>query len=57
MRSLWYRSFPSIPHTNSSFIALQVNFAPQFVADDGKATVAAVADHVDHIANVVGKEQ
>ena len=34
----------------------QVNFAPFFVADPGKATVQAVADHVEHIAKVAGKE-
>lgn len=34
-----------------------MNFAPQFVADDGKADVAAVADHVEHIASVAGKQQ
>ncbi|KDQ53606.1 hypothetical protein JAAARDRAFT_39293 [Jaapia argillacea MUCL 33604] len=35
---------------------VMVNFAPQFVADDGKATVEVVADHVEHIAKVAGKE-
>ncbi|KAF7321385.1 Dipeptidase [Mycena kentingensis (nom. inval.)] len=35
---------------------VMVNFAPQFVADEGKADVAAVADHVDHIAKVAGKK-
>ncbi|KXN90124.1 hypothetical protein AN958_04614 [Leucoagaricus sp. SymC.cos] len=34
---------------------VMVNFAPQFVADDGEATVQAVADHVEHIAKVAGK--
>jgi membrane dipeptidase len=36
---------------------VQVNFAPQFVADPGEATVEKVADHVEHIANVAGKLQ
>lgn len=35
----------------------QVNFAPFFVAAPGNATVAAVADHVEHIATVAGKAQ
>ncbi|KAF8637969.1 hypothetical protein AX16_010601 [Volvariella volvacea WC 439] len=35
---------------------VMVNFAPFFVADPGEATVEAVADHVDHIAKVAGKE-
>ncbi|KAF5351834.1 hypothetical protein D9756_007481 [Leucocoprinus leucothites] len=35
---------------------VMVNFAPHFVADDGEATVQAVADHVEHIAQVAGKE-
>ncbi|KAF8973191.1 membrane dipeptidase-domain-containing protein [Flammula alnicola] len=34
---------------------VMVNFAPFFVAVPGNATVEAVADHVDHIANVAGK--
>ncbi|KAH9832292.1 membrane dipeptidase-domain-containing protein [Rhodofomes roseus] len=34
---------------------IMVNFAPQFVADEGKANVQVVADHVDHIANITGK--
>lgn len=36
---------------------MQVNFAPDFVADPDEADVYAVADHVDHIAAVAGKEQ
>ena len=36
---------------------VQVNFAPQFVADPGEATLEKVADHVEHIANVAGKLQ
>ncbi|KAF9047370.1 membrane dipeptidase-domain-containing protein [Panaeolus papilionaceus] len=35
---------------------VMVNFAPFFVADPGLATVQAVADHVEHIATVAGKE-
>lgn len=36
---------------------VQVNFAPQFVAGPGEATVEKVADHVEHIANVAGRLQ
>lgn len=35
----------------------QVNFSPSFIADEGEANVQAVADHVEHIANVTGKAQ
>ncbi|KAI0790875.1 membrane dipeptidase-domain-containing protein [Abortiporus biennis] len=35
---------------------VMVNFAPFFVAEPGKADVAAVADHVEHIANIAGKQ-
>ncbi|KAK7472978.1 hypothetical protein VKT23_001082 [Stygiomarasmius scandens] len=35
---------------------IMVNFAPQFVAPDGKADVKAVADHVEHIAKIAGKK-
>nr|AXF50746.1 dipeptidase [Inonotus obliquus] len=35
---------------------VMVNFAPIFVASEGKATLEKVADHVDHIAKVAGKE-
>lgn len=41
----------------SHLALVQVNFAPHFVADPGKATVKKVADHVEHIANVAGKLQ
>ncbi|KAJ2916290.1 hypothetical protein MD484_g4099, partial [Candolleomyces efflorescens] len=34
---------------------VMVNFAPFFVAEPGKADVKAVADHVEHIANVTSK--
>ncbi|KIJ50715.1 hypothetical protein M422DRAFT_65702 [Sphaerobolus stellatus SS14] len=34
---------------------VMVNFAPQFVAADGNATLGAVADHIDHIGNVAGR--
>jgi membrane dipeptidase len=36
---------------------VMVNFVSYFVAADGKATVEAVADHVEHIAQVAGKKQ
>ncbi|KAJ3800332.1 membrane dipeptidase-domain-containing protein [Lentinula aff. detonsa] len=35
---------------------VMVNFAPYFVAPEGLATVKTVADHVDHIARIAGKE-
>ncbi|KAI0790876.1 membrane dipeptidase-domain-containing protein [Abortiporus biennis] len=35
---------------------VMVNFAPVFVAPQGEANVSAVADHIDHIANVTGKQ-
>ncbi|KAF8332091.1 membrane dipeptidase-domain-containing protein [Cantharellus anzutake] len=35
---------------------IQVNFFPGFVAADGKATVAAVADHIEHIARKAGRQ-
>ncbi|KAF8906470.1 membrane dipeptidase-domain-containing protein [Gymnopilus junonius] len=41
---------------NKTDAVVMVNFAPFFVAAPGKATVEAVADHVDHIAQVSGKE-
>lgn len=44
-------------HNMFNFASLQVNFAPYFVAVPGNATVDAVADHVDHIARVAGKQQ
>lgn len=34
-----------------------VNFSPTFVADEGKADLQAVADHVDHIASITGRKQ
>jgi membrane dipeptidase len=36
---------------------MKVNFAPYFIAPPGKANVQAVADHVEHIANIAGKRQ
>lgn len=36
---------------------VQVNFAPQFVAADGNATLKAVADHIEHIGAVAGRKQ
>lgn len=51
--SSWYVSvLPGIQNW-----LLQVNFAPGFIAPDGKATVEAVANHIDHIAKVAGKRQ
>jgi membrane dipeptidase len=38
-------------------IGKQVNFAPDFVASDGNATLQVVADHIDHIAKVAGIRQ
>ncbi|KAJ8468584.1 hypothetical protein ONZ45_g17195 [Pleurotus djamor] len=35
---------------------VMVNFAPFFVAAPGKADVEAVADHVEHIAQIAGKD-
>lgn len=36
----------------------QVNFVPAFVtADPTKADLMAVADHIDHIASVIGRKQ
>ncbi|KAJ3847539.1 membrane dipeptidase-domain-containing protein [Lentinula lateritia] len=35
---------------------VMVNFAPYFVAPEGLATVKTVANHVEHIANIAGKE-
>ncbi|KAH7888424.1 membrane dipeptidase-domain-containing protein [Phlebopus sp. FC_14] len=35
---------------------IMVNFAPYFIAKEGEANVERVADHVEHIANVTGKE-
>jgi len=34
---------------------VMVNFAPYFIAPEGQATLEAVADHVEHIASVAGK--
>ncbi|TFK74545.1 hypothetical protein BDN72DRAFT_833025 [Pluteus cervinus] len=41
---------------NKKDAVVMVNFAPFFVAEPGKATVEAVADHVEHIAKVAGKD-
>jgi len=38
-------------------VIMKVNFSPDFVAPPGKANVQAVADHVEHIAKVAGKQQ
>jgi membrane dipeptidase len=45
------------PSASVSSSLSQVNFAPFFVADEGKADVNAVANHVEHIAKVAGKAQ
>lgn len=42
---------------NQTDAVVMVNFAPDFVADPGLATVEVVADHVEHIAAVSGKKQ
>ncbi|KAG9079844.1 hypothetical protein FS749_008218 [Ceratobasidium sp. UAMH 11750] len=35
---------------------VMVNFASGFIANPGNATVAAVADHVEHIGRIAGRE-
>ncbi|KAH7912281.1 membrane dipeptidase-domain-containing protein [Hygrophoropsis aurantiaca] len=35
---------------------VMVNFSPAFVAPEGEANIKTVADHVEHIAKVAGKE-
>lgn len=35
----------------------KVNFAPGFVANPGEADVKIVADHVEHIAKLAGKQR
>ncbi|KAK0212580.1 renal dipeptidase family [Desarmillaria ectypa] len=35
---------------------IMVNFAPNFVAGPGQATLQAVANHVEHIASITGKQ-
>ncbi|EPQ57639.1 hypothetical protein GLOTRDRAFT_38729 [Gloeophyllum trabeum ATCC 11539] len=35
---------------------VMVNFAPYFVGAEGNATIASVADHVEHIAKIAGKK-
>lgn len=42
--------------TGKNDAVVMVNFAPQFVAPDGKATLQSVAHHVDHVGNVAGRE-
>ncbi|TFK53905.1 hypothetical protein OE88DRAFT_1129777 [Heliocybe sulcata] len=34
---------------------VMVNFAPEFVAAEGNATLGGVADHIEHIAKIAGK--
>lgn len=41
---------------NRTDAVVMVNFAPFFVAAPGNATVATVADHVEHVATVAGKD-
>jgi membrane dipeptidase len=36
---------------------VMVNFAPYFVKDGGNATVEDVADHVEHIAKIAGRDR
>ena len=38
-------------------VGTKVNFSPGFVSPPGKANVHAVADHVEHIASIAGKQQ
>lgn len=38
-------------------VGIKVNFSPGFVSPPGKANVRAVADHVEHIASIAGKQQ
>ncbi|THH26679.1 hypothetical protein EUX98_g7513 [Antrodiella citrinella] len=42
--------------TNKTDAVVMVNFAPFFVAAPGNATIVSVADHVDHIAKIAGKQ-
>jgi len=41
---------------NKTDAVVMVNFAPFFVAEEGKANVQTVANHVDHIAEIAGKQ-
>ncbi|KAF9528504.1 membrane dipeptidase-domain-containing protein [Crepidotus variabilis] len=41
---------------NKTDAVVMVNFAPFFIAYPGEADLYAVADHVDHIARIAGKE-
>lgn len=36
---------------------VMVNFAPFFVAPDGEATLESVANHIEHIGKIAGREQ
>lgn len=36
---------------------VMVNFAPFFVAKDGEATLEKVADHIEHIGAIAGRDQ
>ena len=42
---------------NETDAVVMVNFAPDFIAQPKRASVALVADHIDHIAAIAGKEQ
>ncbi|KAG8870313.1 hypothetical protein FRB97_009868 [Tulasnella sp. 331] len=44
-----------IPESGKDAVVM-VNFYPSFVAAPGNATVQVVADHVDHIAKIAGKQ-
>lgn len=46
-----------MPSLLVTYPPLQVNFVPFFLAPPGKATVAVVADHIEHISRVIGKRQ
>jgi membrane dipeptidase len=35
----------------------KINFNGPFIADDGKADIEAVADHIEHIGKVAGRKQ
>ena len=36
---------------------VMVNFAPMFVADEDEATLEKVADHIEHIGKIAGRDQ
>jgi len=62
MRLSWSVYVLFIYDLNIDFFAdkncyVKVNFAPYYVAPPGAANVQAVADHIEHIANITGKQQ